>query len=156
MPCVSSTSHALPQCRRSHNRPLPDLRQPCPGLAVACLGPAEPWSSLSVSTVHCHSQPEPCCPYRLSDYRHTWYVPGVVPASGPRLDSALQRWRSRPQLQSLRSLRGLGDIRPGWDPGPLPRCLINDAGGPGPPSGPRHQARRSPHHLGLSHHLPQQ
>ena len=84
------------------------------------------------------------------------------PASGPGLDLALQSRRSRPQLQlqsliqSLRSLRGSGRIRPGWDPEPLPMCLRDDPGGPGPPSGPGHQARGSPHHLGLNRHLHQQ
>ena len=41
--------------------------------------------------------------------------------------------------QFLRSLRGSGRIRPRWDPGPLPRSLRDDLGGPGPPSGPLYQ-----------------
>ena len=52
----------------------------------------------------------------------------MVPASGPGLDLALQRWRSQPQLPSLRSLRDSGGIKLGWDPGPLPRCLRDNGG----------------------------
>ena len=86
----------------------------------------------------------------------------MSPASGPGSDLALQSRRSRPQrqlqslIQSLRSLRGSGGIKPGWDSGPLPRCLRDDPRGPGPLSGPEHQARGSSHHLGLSRHLHQQ
>ena len=74
-----------------------------------------------------------------------------VHSSGLHTDNSLQ-W---PQLPSLRSLRDSGGIRRGWDPGPLPWCLRDDAGGPGPPSGPGHQTWGSPRYLGLSHHLPQ-
>ena len=87
-----------------------------------------------------------------------WSVPGVVLAICPGSDSALRRWRTQrlpglpvsilrtyiqihslqwPQLPSLRSLRDSGDIRQGWDLGSLPRCPRDDAGGPGPLSGPR-------------------
>ena len=65
--------------------------------------------------------------------------------------------RSRPQYQlqslrqSLRSLRDSDDIRLGWDPEPRHLCLSGDLGGPGPPSGPEHQARVSHPHPGLSH-----
>ena len=84
------------------------------------------------------------------------------PASGPESGSALQSRRSRPQLQlqsliqSLRSLRGSGGIRLGWDPGPPPWYLRDDPGGLGPPSGPGHQVQGSFHHLGLSRHLHRQ
>ena len=92
------------------------------------------------------------------------------------LDLALQRWRSQelqqlqvsihrafiqihslqcPQLPSLRILRDFGDIRRGWDLGPLLQCLREDARRPDPLSGPGNQARRSPRHLSQSHHLPQ-
>ena len=60
-----------------------------------------------------------------------------------------------PQQPYLRSLRDSGDIRPGWDHGPHLWYLRGDAGGPGPPSGPGHQARGSPRDLGPSCHLPQ-
>ena len=50
-------------------------------------------------------------------------------------------------ILSLRSLKGSGGIRRGWDLGPLPQCLREDPGGPGPPNGPGHQARGSPRHL---------
>ena len=58
-----------------------------------------------------------------------------------------------PQLPYLRSRRHSGDIRPGWDLGPLLRCLKKDVGGPGPPSGPGHQAWGSIRDLGPSRHL---
>ena len=61
------------------------------------------------------------------------------------------------QLLYPRSLRLLsphpGDIRPGWDLGPLLRCLRDDVGGPRPPSGPGHQAQGSLRDLSLSRHL---
>ena len=60
-----------------------------------------------------------------------------------------------PQQPYLRSLRDYDDTRRGWDLGPLPRCLRDDGGGPGPRSGPGHQARGSPLDLGPSRHLPQ-
>ena len=100
----------------------------------------------------------------------------MVLTTDPGSDSAFWGWRTHtllglpvpilrtclqlsslqwPQLPSLRSPRDSEDIRRGWDPGPLPRCLRDDAEGPGPPSGPEHQARESPRHLAPSHHLPQ-
>ena len=81
------------------------------------------------------------------------------PASGLESGSALRSRWSRPQLQlqslsqSLRSLKGSEGIRPGWDLGPLHQYLRDDLGGSGPPSGPLHQARGSPHNLGLSRRL---
>ena len=106
----------------------------------------------------------------------TWSVLVVVLAIGPGLDSVRQRWRIQalpglqvpilwtylqlhslhwPQQPYLRSPRDTGDIRPRWDRGPLLRYLRDDAGGPGPPSGPGHQARGSLRDLGHSRHLPQ-
>ena len=123
--------------------------------------PAEPWSSLCVRAVHCHSQLFTLLCLCSTLTPQTWSVPGVVTALGPGLDLALQRWRSQalqqlqvsilwafiqihsmqwPQLPFLRSLRDSRDIIRGWDLGPLPRCLREDAGGPDPPSGPGHQA----------------
>ena len=120
----------------------------------------------------------PCSTLRLQ----TWSVPRVVLAIGLGSDSALQRWRTQtlsglpvpilqtclqlcslhwPQQPYLRILRDSDDTRRGWDPGPLPRCLRDDAGGPGPPSGPGlpsgpgHQTRGNPRDLGPSRHLPQ-
>ena len=67
--------------------------------------------------------------------------------------------RSRPQYhlqslrQSLRSLRDFVDTILGWDPGPHRLCLRGELRGPGPPSGPAHQARVSHPHPGLRHHL---
>ena len=58
-----------------------------------------------------------------------------------------------PQMPYPRSLRHSGYIRPGWDLGPLLRCLGEDVGGLGPPSGPGHQARGSLRDLGPSRHL---
>ena len=52
------------------------------------------------------------------------------------------------------SLRDSGHITRGWDPGPLPRCLRDEAGGSCSPSGPGHQARGSPRDLDPSRHLP--
>ena len=84
------------------------------------------------------------------------------PASGLGSGSTLPSRRNRPQFQlqfqsqSLRSLRDSGGTRPGWDPRPLHQCLRGDLGGPGPPSGPVHQDRGSPHHPDLSHHSPRQ
>ena len=106
----------------------------------------------------------------------------MVLAISPGLGSAPQRWRIQalpglqvpilrtylqlhslhwPQQPYLRSLRGSGDIRLGWDLGPFLRCLRDDAGGPCPsrgpcpPRGPGHQARGSLRDLGPSSHLPQ-
>ena len=95
-----------------------------------------------------------------------WCAPEVGPAtSGLESDSVPPSGRSRPQSQlfqlqypsqslrqSLRSLRDFGDIRPGWDPGPLRQYHRGDPGGPGPPSGPVLQDRGSPRHPGSSHH----
>ena len=62
-----------------------------------------------------------------------------------------------PQLLYPKSLRHLsphlGNIRPGWDLGPLLQYHRDDAGGPGPPSGPGHQTRGSLRDLGPSRHL---
>ena len=69
-----------------------------------------------------------------------------------RLQSQL---RSQPQyqLQSLRqflrSLRDSDDTRLGWDPGSRHLYLSGDLGGPGPPSGPSHQAWVSHPHPNL-------
>ena len=49
-----------------------------------------------------------------------------------------------------------GDIRPGWDPGPLLQCHRGDLGGPGPPSGPVLPDRVSHRRPGPSHHHQQQ
>ena len=88
------------------------------------------------------------------------------PASDHGSDLVHHSERSRPQSQlrsqtlyqlrslrqSLRSLRDSDDTRLGWDPGPRHLCLNGDLGGPGPPSGPTHQARVSHPHPGLSRH----
>ena len=75
-----------PQCHRSSPLPSP--------------GTVEPWSSLCVRVVHCHSQPCtllcPCSTLRPQ----TWSVLEVVTALGPGLDLTLQRWRSQ-ALQQL-------------------------------------------------------
>ena len=88
------------------------------------------------------------------------------PASDHGSNLVHQRERSRPQfqlpfqtlyqLQSLRSLRLSDDTRLGWDLRPRHLYLSGDLGGPGPPSGPAHQARVSHPHPGLSRHLPHQ
>ena len=49
----------------------------------------------------------------------------------------------------MRSLRDSDNTRLGWDPGPRHLCLSGDLGGPGPPSGPAHQARASHPHPDL-------
>ena len=99
-----------------------------------------------------------------------WCVPEVGLVSGLGLDLVPQSERSRPPFQlpfqtlyqlwsprqSLRSLKGLGGTRRGWDLGPRHLCLSGDLGGPGPPSGPVHQARVSHPHPDLSCHLPHQ
>ena len=105
----------------------------------------------------------------------TWSVIVVVLATGPGLDSVHQRWRIQalpgqqvpilrtylqlhslhwPQQPYLRSLKDFGDTRLGWDLGPLLWYLRDDSRGPGPPSGPGHQARGSHQDPGLSRHLP--
>ena len=90
------------------------------------------------------------------------------PAFGHGSDLVHQNERSRPQFQlqsfpqyhlqslrqSLRSLRDSDDIRLGWDPRPRHLYHNADLGGPGPPSGPAHQARVSHSHPGLSHRQP--
>ena len=89
------------------------------------------------------------------------------PTSDLESDSVPQSERSRPEFQlrfqtpyqlqsprqSLRSLRGSGGTRRGWDPGPRHQCLSRDPRGPDPPSGPVLQARVSHPHPGLSRHL---
>ena len=79
------------------------------------------------------------------------------PAFGRGLDSVhpserpqLQYHRRSPR-QYLRSLKGFDDIRHGWDPGPHHLYHSAELGGPGPPSGPAHQARASHPHPGLRH-----
>ena len=92
------------------------------------------------------------------------------PASDHGSDSVPHSERSRPQFQlrfqtpcqlqsprqSLRSLRGSGGTRLGWDPGPCHKCLSGDPGGPGPPSEPVHQAWVIHPHPDLSRHQPHQ
>ena len=62
-----------------------------------------------------------------------------------------------PQLLYQRSLRllspHLGNIRPGWDLGPLLKYHRDYAGGPRPLSGPGYQAQGSLRELGPSRHL---
>ena len=65
-------------------------------------------------------------------------------------------YQLRSPRKSLRSLRDSDDTRLGWDPGPRHLCLNGDLGGPGPPSGPVHQARVSHPHSDLSRHQPHQ
>ena len=86
------------------------------------------------------------------------------PAFGHGSDSVHPSERPQPQFrfrlqyhhqslrQSLRSLRDLDDIRLRWDPGPHRLYPRGELGGPGPPSGPAHQARVSHPHPGLRHH----
>ena len=85
------------------------------------------------------------------------------PAFDSGSDSVHQSERPQPQLRSrpqyhlrslrqyLRSLRDFDDTRLGWVLGPRHQCHSADLGGPGPPSGPAHQARVSHPHPGLSH-----
>ena len=91
-------------------------------------------------------------------------------ASNRGSDSVPQSERSRPPYQlpfqtlyqlrsprqSLRSLRGLGGSRRGWDLGPRHLYLNRDLGGPGPPSRPVLPARVSHPHPELSRHQPHQ
>ena len=70
---------------------------------------------------------------------------GPSSSSGSRTLYQLQSPR-----QSLRSLRGSGGTRRGWDPGPHHLCLSGDLGGPGPPSGPAHPVQVSHPHPDLS------
>ena len=91
-----------------------------------------------------------------------------VPPSKNGSDLVPQRERSRPPFQlpfqtlyqlrsprqSLRSLRDSDDTKLGWDPGPCHLCLSGDLGGPGPQSGPVHQARVSHPHPDLNRHQP--
>ena len=96
----------------------------------------------------------------------TWCAPEVGPAAaGLGSGSVPPSGRSRPQSQqfqlqhqsqslrqSLRSLRDFGDIKHGWDPGPLRQYHRGDLGGPGPPSGPVLPDRGSPRHPSPRHH----
>ena len=75
-----------------------------------------------------------------------------VPPSGRSRSQSQLQYQPRSLRQSLRSLRDFGDIKHGWDPGPLRQYHRGDPGGPGPPSGLVLQDRGSPHHPGLSHH----
>ena len=135
--------YSLPQCCSVHSRPLP-----------------VPWPSRALVRPVCAHTTLPCPCFTLP--LQLWYAPGVGPTSSLRSGSALQSRRSRPQLQlqslshPLRSLRGSGGIRPGWDPGPLPQCLRGDPRGPSPLSGPVHQDQWSHRRLDLSHHSPRQ
>ena len=65
----------------------------------------------------------------------------VHPSERPQLRSRPQ-YHLRSPRQYLRSLRDFVDTRHGWDPGPHRLCLRGELGGPGPPSGPSHQAKR--------------
>ena len=107
-----------------------------------------------------------------------WFVPVEVIGIGQGLGSVLVRemlqspsglqmltLQSRVQRHPLhcplllyqRRLRLLsphpGDIRPGWDLGPLLQCIRDHAGGPRLPRGPGHQVRVSRHGLGPSRRL---
>ena len=139
---------------------------------------AEPWSSLFVrivATLLAVPCTEPALPLKYS------LTTDMVRTRGssryrPGSDSALRSWRTQtlprlpvpilwtylqlsslhwPRQPFLRSLRDSGGIRQGWDPRPLPQCLKDGVGGPGPPSGLGHQARGSPLDRDLSRHLPQ-
>ena len=100
----------------------------------------------------------------MSYFDYRWLVPEVGPAFGRGSDSVHLSERPQPQLRFrpqyhlrslrryLRSLRDFDDIRLRWDPGPHRLCLRGELGGPGPQSGPAHQARVSHPHPGLRHH----
>ena len=119
---------------------------------------AVPWVSISQLSLLC-----PSAFFTLQ----LWFAPEVGPASDHGSDLVHQSEGSRPQSQlrsrpqhqlqslrqSLRSLRDSDDTRLEWDPGPHHLCLSGDLEGPGPPSGPAHQARVSHPHPGLSRHL---
>ena len=100
------------------------------------------------------SEALPQCPSPTT----VWFAPEVGPAlpSGRSRPQSQLQYQSQSPRQSLRSLKDSGDTRHGWDPGPLHQCRRGDLGGPGPPRGPVHQDRGSPHPLGPSRHLHQQ
>ena len=137
-----------------HTLPCPGLLPTSPGL-VQLLHSAVPW-------FHFHQRSlTPVC-VQTTVMVHTRGGSRLR----PRIRFSTQSERSRPQFQlrfqtpcqlqsprqSLRSLRGSGGTRRGWDPGPCHLCLSGDLGGPGPPSGPVLPARVSHPHPDLSHH----
>ena len=178
--CVRVIAGALNHCRfyssRQFNVPLPPARActavpyshcPCRALiepqlhTVSCPGllPMSPRSALHCPVFIFISGALLQRLFRLQ----LWCVPEVGPAFGLGSDLVPQSERSRLQSQlqfqpqtprpSLRSIRGSGGARGGWDPGPRHQCLSGDPGGPGPPSGPVHPARVSHPHPDLSRHL---
>ena len=104
----------------------------------------------------------PQCPSPTAVMVRTKGGPALGLGSGSSLPSRRSKpqfqlqFQSQSQSQSLRSLRDSGGTIPGWDPGPPPRSLRDDPGGPGPPRGPVHQDQGSPHHLGPSRHFHRQ
>ena len=90
----------------------------------------------------------------LGSIPQRWRIQALLELQMPILQTYLQihslHW---PQLPYPRSLRHSGDIRLGWDLGPLLRCLRDDAGGLGLSSEPRHQDRGSLLDLNPSRHL---
>ena len=175
--CRRSSPLPPPPKTSSYSEPPFSVVYPCP-CDPSPEPAAEPWSTLCArSTLPLLAVPLYTKPCSASMPRsHTWSVLVVVLASGPELDLVRQSWRIHallglevlilrthlqlhslpwPQQPYLRSLRDSGDIRPGWDSGPLLRYLRDYARRPDPLSGPRHQGRGSPRDLGLSRHLPQ-
>ena len=105
-----------------------------------------------------HCPALPLCPFLITDMVRTRGGSRLRPPV--RFSTPEQEEQPQFQLQSLsqslRSLRGSGGTRPGWDPGPLPQCLRGDPRGPDPLSGPVHQDQGSHRHPGLNHHSPRQ
>ena len=164
-----TSSPPLPNCLRALcSRPCSLLHRP---ESHQCLAPPPP-AAAPLPDQHQQLQSSPGSIFvrgalLSSLFRlHPWCVPEVGPvASGLGSDSVPPSGRCRPQSQqfqlqhqsqslrqSLRSFRDFGDIRHGWDPGPLRQYHRGDLGGPGPPSGPVLQDRGSPRHPGPSHH----
>ena len=153
---------------------------------IAPSPPARACAAVPYSHCHCRALIETQCSYHIQQcprfifisgallqclFRlQLWCVPEVGPASGLGSDSVPQSERSRHQFQlrfqspyqlqsprqSLRSLRGSGGTRRGWDPKPRHQCHSADPGGPGPQRGPILSARVSHSHPDLSRHQPHQ
>ena len=152
------------------------LVQPCPGpplLSTACLSStvstsrplpvpwlsrALPWFGLALV--------QPVCAHPALPLYHFLTTDMVRTRGGSRLRPRVRLSTSKQAEQAPASAtvpdpvpeepQGFRRYRTRMRPGPLPQCLRHDPGGPGPPSGQVHQARGSPHHLGLSRRLPHQ
>ena len=176
LPCATHSRAPLVKAAAHYRccRALSQLLSPGPPLpykGVRCLRAPSPLAiSPALHRVLLH-------PYRTTGPQ-PWFVPVEVIITGPGSGSVPLRetmrallglrmftFRTRlhrhhlhwPLLLYQRRLRLLsphqGNIRPGWDLGPLLQCIRDHVGGPHLPSGLGHQARVSLRGLGPSRRL---